>query len=433
MTETNDEPERDEALGADAEAGPGAGAPADAETRAGAETVGADAGTEAAVEANDSAEADAVADSAGPGEHDAVADPADPAGPADPADPDAAADPSDPDAPAERDDPADPSDPGAAADPSDPDASAERDETAERAALAAAATRRRRGRAAVVVGTVAVLATVAAGAALIATGATGAAGRGEPLTVASPTASASSAPTPAPTPSPTPTATPTTDPTATAAEPPAPTPTPTPEADGLDLTTASSLTVLVNKRTPLDPQGYEPSDLVAMSDLGVPSMNDHSLRRPAAEAIAEMFADAEAAGLHLDMTSGYRDFELQQHLYDEHVEQLGAAGADEVSARPGRSEHQTGLAADISAPGSDPGCIIETCFADTEAGQWLAEHAWEYGFILRYPEGLQSITGFTYEPWHFRFVGVEVAADYHASGAATYEEFVGAPDAPDYG
>lgn len=314
----------------------------------------------------------------------------------------------------------------AAADPNVDVAAADAaaDADTERAALAAAATRRRRSRATVVVGTVAVLASVVAGGALIAAGD---GGRGEPLTVAAPTASATT--TASPTAAPTPTVAPDAAPTAS----PTPTPTPTAQAEGLDLTTPSSLTVLVNKRTPLEPQNYAPSDLVAMSDLGVPSMNDHSLRRPAAEAIAEMFADAEAAGHHLDMTSGYRDYELQTQLYDEHVAELGTAGADEVSARPGRSEHQTGLAADISAPGSDPDCIIDTCFAGTEAGQWLAEHAWEYGFILRYPEGLQSITGFTYEPWHFRFVGVETAADYRDSGAATYEEFVGAPDAPDYG
>ena len=301
----------------------------------------------------------------------------------------------------------------------------------------AGAYRRTRGRrAGVIAGTAAVLAATAAGALVIANGF---GNQGAPLTIAAPSASASpsasatprptSSATPEAAPSASPSASPTTAPDASAApssEAPAPT-------SDYDTTTPASLTVLVNKRTPLAPQDYAPDDLVAMADLGIPSINEHSLRSPAAQGIVAMFADAAAQGLVLDMSSGYRDFALQTELYDEHVEQLGASGADEVSARPGRSEHQTGLAADISAPGSDPDCILDTCFADTAAGQWLAENSWRYGFILRYPAGLESVTGFTYEPWHFRFIGEEAASAYHAAGAATLEEFLGAPDAPDYG
>ncbi|MDJ1370738.1 M15 family metallopeptidase [Gulosibacter molinativorax] len=200
----------------------------------------------------------------------------------------------------------------------------------------------------------------------------------------------------------------------------------------LDITTASSLTVLVNKHIPLDPINYAPDDLVSMESIDVRSMNDHSLRQDAADAVKGMFADAAEAGHYLDMTSGYREYDLQTQLYSGYVEEQGVEEADSTSARPGFSEHQTGLAADISAPDAYPDCILDTCFGETEAGQWLAENSWEYGFIVRYPEGETAVTGYAYEPWHFRFIGVEAAAEYHESGAATYEEFVGSGPAPDY-
>lgn len=199
---------------------------------------------------------------------------------------------------------------------------------------------------------------------------------------------------------------------------------------GLDIASASSLQVLVNKHHPLSPQDYAPDDLVAMSDIGVSSANGHSLRHDAAMAVKDMFAAAAQDGLELDMTSGYRDFELQTSLYDRYVDQLGQAGADATSARPGFSEHQTGLAADISTVGG--ACPLEGCYAEQPGGQWLAANAWKYGFILRYPDGQTGTTGYEFEPWHYRYIGPEAAAAYHASGAATYEEFLGSDAAPDY-
>ena len=77
-------------------------------------------------------------------------------------------------------------------------------------------------------------------------------------------------------------------------------------------------------------------------------------------------------------------------------------------------------------------CILEGCFGETKPGKWLKENSWKYGFILRYENGTQDVVGYEYEPWHFRYVGKDVAAAYHESGARTYEEFVGAPAAPDY-
>lgn len=228
----------------------------------------------------------------------------------------------------------------------------------------------------------------------------------------------------------TPTHSPSASPTPTGAQPTGPT-SPTPSASpSYDITSPDSVTVLVNKAEPLRKPDYKPSDLVEMSAIGVPSANNHSLRREAAEAIKKMFQAASKAGHDLDMTSGFRDRALQQELYEGYIDELGEEGADATSARPGHSEHQTGLAADISAPAE--GCILEACFADTKAGKWLLENSWKYGFILRYPKGKTAITGYDYEPWHFRYIGVEAATEYHESKAATYEEFVGAPAAPNY-
>lgn len=216
-------------------------------------------------------------------------------------------------------------------------------------------------------------------------------------------------------------ATPSTSPTATAA--PTAAPAPAPAAPGLDLTTGSSLTVLVNKTTPLNPANYLPAELVPMTSIGVPSANGHSLRSEAATAVKTMFAAATAAGHTLDMTSGYRSFDLQTELYNGYVASLGQEAADLTSAKPGHSEHQTGLAADISAP--TEGCVLEACFGGTSAGAWLAANAHEYGFILRYPDGKTGETGYEYEPWHYRYIGVDAAKAYKAANATSYESYTG--------
>ena len=233
-------------------------------------------------------------------------------------------------------------------------------------------------------------------------------------------------------------ATPTGTPTPTATPEPTPTPTPEPTpterlppATALNITDPNSITVLVNKKTPLAPADYAPADLVAMSDIGVPSANGHSLRSEAATAVQTMFAAASAeAGLTLDMTSGYRDYGLQTELYNGYVADLGQEAADLTSARPGYSEHQTGLAADISSQGE--GCVLEQCFSTTAGGQWLAANAHRFGFILRFPDGATATTGYEFEPWHYRYVGAETSAAMQAAGATTYEEFLGAPAAPGY-
>ncbi|MEF3323937.1 M15 family metallopeptidase [Gulosibacter sp. GYB002] len=226
----------------------------------------------------------------------------------------------------------------------------------------------------------------------------------------------------------------TTTPTATPTPISAPTSTraqPNGSAQGLqiDIDDPNSITTLVNKQRPL-PKDFVPKNLVKLSSVGVPSVNDHSMRREAADASRELYDAAGKAGYHLNFASGYRSYELQTELYTEYVEQLGQEAADATSAKPGFSEHQTGLAVDIFETSTD--CILEGCFGKTKAGKWLKENSWKYGFILRYENGTQDVVGYEYEPWHFRYVGKDVAAAYHESGARTYEEFVGAQAAPDY-
>jgi len=132
----------------------------------------------------------------------------------------------------------------------------------------------------------------------------------------------------------------------------------------------------------------------------------------------------------LVLNSGYRSFDIQQTIYERLKNQRGLAVAEQLIARPGYSEHQTGLAADFSA--LDQGCVILTCFGETEAGVWLSENAHIYGFIIRYPEGKEAITGFQYEPWHLRYVGSALALEMKEKGIQTLEEFWQLPASPGY-
>ena len=139
---------------------------------------------------------------------------------------------------------------------------------------------------------------------------------------------------------------------------------------------------------------------------------------------------ASAAGTPMMLSSGYRSYKMQVSLYAYYVQTQGQSVADTQSARPGHSEHQTGLAADL-AP-ADGSCNVESCFATTPAGMWLAANAYKYGFIIRYPSDKTSVTGYSYEPWHIRYVGVELAGKLHAARIETLEEYFKLPSAPDY-
>jgi D-alanyl-D-alanine carboxypeptidase len=186
----------------------------------------------------------------------------------------------------------------------------------------------------------------------------------------------------------------------------------------------TSLTVVVNKSRAL-PSTYAPTDLRRPAGVG----NTLPLRAIAAAAAERMAADMAAVGIQLRMSSGYRSYSRQQTLYNGFVAREGVAGADEHSARPGYSEHQTGLAADFD---DGTGCNLNACFQNTAGGRWLAENAWRYGFILRYGDGWQPTVGYRFEPWHYRFVGETVAADMHDRGVLTLEEYFGLPASPDY-
>jgi len=190
----------------------------------------------------------------------------------------------------------------------------------------------------------------------------------------------------------------------------------------------ASLWVVVNKLRPLDPQDYAADDLVSVP---VAYANPPILRKYASKAVVKMFAAfTDETGLEMQSQSAYRAYSVQVRVYNGWVGQLGQKGADLTSARPGYSEHQTGLAIDISAKPAE--CTLAACFADTPQGKWLAKKAWKYGFVLRYPEDATDITGYEFEPWHYRYVGEDLAKEMHDTKTETLEEFFGLPDAPDY-
>ncbi len=223
---------------------------------------------------------------------------------------------------------------------------------------------------------------------------------------------------PEPAPAPTVTATKTVTPT------PSPTPTPTPT---YNIDDPASLTVVSNKRRPLNPVSYEPADLVMTSVISNP--NGRLLRAEVAAQVDRLAADASAASIFLTVLSGYRSYATQEQTYNNFVARDGEERANQYSAKPGHSEHQTGLAVDFD---DGQGCALYNCFADTAAGQWLAANAWQYGFILRYQLGSEHITGYEFEPWHYRYVGTEVSTAMHNNGIATLEEFFGLEPAPTY-
>ena len=194
-----------------------------------------------------------------------------------------------------------------------------------------------------------------------------------------------------------------------------------PEQDSRFFDTDSYL-ICANKKHPL-PDGYEPSDL-AWPEVDVVSAR-FTLRWDAAVALEEMFAAAAEDGVTLLLQSGYRSAEYQSQLWNYYAGLYGADDADTISSRPGYSDHQTGLAADIGSA-SNPSADLTQSFIDTAEGQWLYKHAYEYGFIMRYPVGKQDITGYAYEPWHYRYIGVEEAtAIYTTDPDLSFEEYYG--------
>lgn len=190
-----------------------------------------------------------------------------------------------------------------------------------------------------------------------------------------------------------------------------------------------SLWVVVNKGRIL-PSDYSPKLEVPNVPLNYDSSaNDSHLRPEAAMALEQMFAKAESLGYKLKLFSGYRSYGEQTSVYNNFVAKQGQTQADTFSARPGHSEHQTGLAADVSTVGGR--CELAACYGSTDEGKWLAANAYSYGFIVRYQEGKQNLTGYIYEPWHMRYVGKELAAEIHKTDQ-TLEQYFNLATYPDY-
>lgn len=186
--------------------------------------------------------------------------------------------------------------------------------------------------------------------------------------------------------------------------------------------------VVVNKLRPYDPIDHRPADLV-MPD--VRNLEESALRAEAAAALAAMVrAAADAGAGEIASASAFRSYQTQSSTYAGHVADRGVDGADLVSARPGYSEHQSGLGVDVVP--CDGSCATIDDVAGSSQGDWIVEHAWEHGWIVRYEEGRTDVTGYVPEPWHLRYIGVELARAYHEGGWTTLEEFFGLPPAPDY-
>ena len=198
-----------------------------------------------------------------------------------------------------------------------------------------------------------------------------------------------------------------------------------------DIHNPNSPLVLVNKTNPLQPLDFTPPDLVRPA-MTAGSGEEPLLRREAATAAGAMAAAAAMQGVNMSVMSSFRSYSTQISLYNSYVTRNGQAEADTFSARPGYSEHQTGFALDIGDASVAASCMFTPCFADSPAAQWVAAHARDYGFIVRYPLGSQGVTGYFAESWHLRYVGVSVAQDMAARGFRTYEEYLGVPAAPGY-
>ena len=195
---------------------------------------------------------------------------------------------------------------------------------------------------------------------------------------------------------PDPTAAPTAAPTA---EPtPEVTPEPTPDIQVVDGITYVNGILIANKSYSL-PADYAPG-----------------VSEEAQSAFEEMAAGAAQDGINLYIASGFRSYDYQAKLYQRYVDRDGKEKADTYSARPGHSEHQTGLAFDLNE--------VSDAFIGTPEAEWLAAHAHEYGFIIRYPADKVEITGYKYEPWHVRYLGKETAAAVYESGLCL-EEYLG--------
>jgi len=184
-------------------------------------------------------------------------------------------------------------------------------------------------------------------------------------------------------------------------------------------TTCDDVSVLVDRSHSLSPD-YVPKALVPLQDYGVPTLGNDvlRLRREAAENLGHLVEGAAAGGEELVVASAYRSYEEQQ-LSHERLMSVFGADADGMSAAPGHSQHQVGTAVDFTNAAA--GYQVWMPFAQTSAYWWLEHHAWEYGFVLAYPRGKEEQTGYQWEPWHYRYVGVEDAKRLEESNLSLQE------------
>ncbi len=156
--------------------------------------------------------------------------------------------------------------------------------------------------------------------------------------------------------------------------------------------------------------------LIANKTYPLPSNYNPGVNPSAKSAFNKMAADAGKQGISLRIVSGFRSYSTQASIYKNYVARDGKAAADRYSARPGHSEHQTGLAFDVNS--------LYQSFENTKEGKWLAANCYKYGFIIRYPKGKENVTGYMYEPWHIRYLGISTATAVYNSGLSL-EEYLG--------
>lgn len=182
-----------------------------------------------------------------------------------------------------------------------------------------------------------------------------------------------------------------------------------------DYSIDSSTWALVSKTHSIS-VNYIPTDLKISNVATRTDKSDaeRSVRSIIEKPLISLFSAATDAGYQLMIGSGYRSAALQKIYFDSLAASVGDAAANQAIARPGQSEHQTGLAVDLSTIARN--CYLDNCFAQTGDGMWLVNNAYKYGFTLRYPSGKESITGYQYESWHFRYVGIDLATALHESG-----------------
>jgi len=180
--------------------------------------------------------------------------------------------------------------------------------------------------------------------------------------------------------------------------------------------------VIVNKKRYLE-SDYKPVDLV-IPNVKFSFDGEHEkkyMRKEAAEALEEFFGQAYEEGIYIFALSGYRSYNTQKWLFENRASKIGEEEANKLIARPGESEHQTGLAMDITSQSVQ--FDLKEKFGETEEGKWVKDNAHKFGFIIRYTKDKEDITGYNYEPWHIRYVGKEAAREIYNKGIAFEEYF----------